>query len=179
MEVLVAKQRLSVEISDLIDLQRALLNVNRFDERWLAERQWQVMHSEDNNFIDEDVVKFIEFCDLHGMADLIATETLSIFMSTGLLDVRSFPSNATALSQVLYGLGHPLNSTHEDAGWILDAAVGVNLILNFKRPWQFLILRDGGGVVSIAGSKSFIEHMTTGSELVWLPGLPPWVRPQF
>ena len=102
----------------------------------------------------------------------------SIFSSAGVLNARSFPCSVTALIQALYGQAYPFNKTHEDAAWLLDAALGVNLTFGLKQPWEFLVLRDSGGVVSIACAELFIQHMTTLSTLSWFPGQPSWVRQQ-
>ncbi|MDP3135481.1 MAG: hypothetical protein Q8N17_03995 [Burkholderiaceae bacterium] len=173
MEVLLAKRRLSIDKSTLEDLQRSLLNINRLNQHWLTQRRWKALHSEDNNFVDDDAVNLVEYCRALKLSELFAAETRAVFSSTRVVDARVFPCSTAGLSQALYGLPYPLNLTHEDAGWIADAAVGINLIFGLEKPMQFLILRDGGGVVTIAGPKSFVAHMTRKNPFLWKPGLPP------
>ncbi|WP_377008950.1 hypothetical protein [Comamonas endophytica] len=165
-----------MEIEAIDKVERGILDqlegsVRGFDEvrlDWLEPKGWKVCYSREGRFGWSDVVSLIRYCKTKEIEKLLA---LSIFfiMEKNSSKARVFNAGWNGISQALWGVG-PQRSV---PGFkILDGAWLESFLITpyHDEICEFLLIRDVGEGVVLAGPEDFLEHMVSRSKDDWFMG---------
>jgi len=166
-----------LEITTVDQVEDEVLNrlegsVGRFCEvhcDWLKRKGWQVCYSRDGDFETYDMVSLIRYCKRKKIEKMLALSVFFIMDRQEAAKARVFNATWTGLCQALWGAQSDGNMPMLDA--LNMASVEPFLIIPDERErCEFILLRELGEGVVLAGPDEFLEYMVSRSKGEWYVG---------
>ena len=136
---------------------------------WISRKSWKACYSRDGDFDRYEMVSLIRYCKKMKIEKLLAISVFFIMDKTKAAKARVFDANWIGLCQALWGVDAERHNPEFDD--LNLASLEPFLIVPYKEGvCEFILVRELGEGVVLAGPGEFLEYMVSRSRGEWYVG---------